>query len=104
MSEARGVDFGYRTLVVRRSGVALRWQARSVLVCAVLAGLTLALTVWALTLGEYPLGLGQVWAALTGDPDAGFARTVVVEWRAPRALAALVSARRWASPARCSSR
>lgn len=90
MKAVSGVDFGYRTLVVRRSGVALRWQARSVLVCAVLAGSTLALTVWALTLGEYPLGLGQVWAALTGDPDAGFARTVVVEWRAPRALAALI--------------
>ena len=31
-----------------------------------------------------------MWAALTGDPEAGFARTVVVEWRAPRAVAAVI--------------
>jgi ABC-type enterobactin transport system permease subunit len=86
----RQVDFGHRTLVVRTGGWATRWHGRSVLVCAVLAIATLAVTVWALTLGDYPLSLAQVWAAVTGDPDAGFARTVVVEWRAPRAVAAVV--------------
>ncbi|MGO1855358.1 MAG: FecCD family ABC transporter permease, partial [Microbacteriaceae bacterium] len=30
-----------------------------------------------------------MWAALV-DPDAGFARTVVLEWRLPRAVAAIV--------------
>lgn len=84
------VDFGHRTVVVRRSGLALRWRVRTVIVCLILAALTLAVTAWALALGDYPLTMAQVWAALTNDPDAGFARTVVVEWRAPRAVAAAV--------------
>lgn len=84
------VDFGHRTVVVRRSGLALRWRVRTVVVCLILAALTLAVTAWALALGDYPLTMAQVWAALTNDPDAGFARTVVVEWRAPRAVAAAV--------------
>lgn len=83
------VDFGHRTIVVRRLGLARRWQTRSAVVCAVLAVLALAVTAWTLTLGDYSLSLAQVWAAVTGDPDAGFARTVVVEWRMPRALAAV---------------
>ncbi|WP_037145057.1 FecCD family ABC transporter permease [Rhodococcoides fascians] len=84
------VDFGHRTIVVRKGALAARWHSRSVFVCGVLALATLAVTVWALTLGDYPLSLGQVWAAITGNPEAGFARTVVVEWRAPRAVAAVV--------------
>lgn len=52
--------------------------------------LTLLLALWALTLGDYPLSLGQVWAALEDAPGAGFARTVVVDWRLPRLLAAVV--------------
>lgn len=83
-------DFGYRTLVLRRAGLDLRWQARSVLVCVVLTALTLAVSVWALTLGDYALSLRETWLALVNDPDAGFARTVVVEWRLPRTLAAAV--------------
>lgn len=84
------VRFGYRVVVQRGPGVAVRWCVRSVLACAMLSALTLVLTAWALTLGDYPLTLTQTWDALIGDPDAGFARTVVLDWRAPRALAALV--------------
>ena len=84
------VDFGHRTVVVRGSGLALRWRVRTVVMCLILAALTLAVTAWARALGDYPLTMAQVWAALTNDPDAGFARTVVVEWRAPRAVAAAV--------------
>lgn len=84
------VDFGHRTLVLRRAGFALRWRLRTVVVCAVLAASTLAVSVWALTSGDYPLTLAQVWAALLDDPDAGFARTLVMEWRLPRIVAAVV--------------
>ncbi|WP_193081531.1 FecCD family ABC transporter permease [Brevibacterium aurantiacum] len=84
------VDFGHRTVVVRRGPVAVRWRTRTVIVCSIFTVLTFAVTVWALMLGDYPLTFAQVWAALTGDPDAGFARTVVVGWRAPRAVAAVV--------------
>lgn len=84
------IDFGHRTVVVRRGGFALRWQARTIVVCAILAGLAVAVTAGALALGDYALSPARVWAALVNDPDAGFARTVVVEWRAPRAIAAVV--------------
>jgi iron complex transport system permease protein len=84
------VDFGHRGLVVRRAGFALRWRWRTVVVCAALAAATAAVSVWALTSGDYPLTLEQVRAALVGDPDAGFARTLVVEWRLPRIVAAIV--------------
>jgi iron complex transport system permease protein len=55
--------------------------------------LTLALigllgAVLALGLGDYPLTPAQVVEALVGS-DSGFARTVVVEWRAPRVMVAL---------------
>ena len=89
-SRPRPVDFGHRTLVVRRAGFALRWPARAVLVGVVLVVLTIGLVGLALTLGDYPLTPAQVWAALLDDPAAGFARTVVVEWRLPRILAAVV--------------
>ncbi|WP_235038207.1 iron chelate uptake ABC transporter family permease subunit [Microbacterium sp. 18062] len=84
------VDFGHRTVTMRRGPLALRWRLRTTAVCAVLGVLAVAVTMWALTLGDYPIALGEVWAALVNAPDAGFARTVVVEWRLPRALAAVV--------------
>ena len=42
----------------------------------------------ALSLGDYPLSLPQVVAALTSDQ--GFASKIVVEWRLPRVLAAIM--------------
>lgn len=84
------VRFGYRVLVLRRGGFALRWRVRSVAVCMVFLVTTVMVAAWALTSGDYSLNLGQVWAVLTGDPDAGFARVVVIEWRLPRVLAAVV--------------
>lgn len=89
MSPQPAIDFGHRVAVLRWAGLANRWQLRSLVVCAILATFALALTGWALTLGDYPLSLAQVWQALT-DSDAGFARTVVMEWRAPRAVAAVI--------------
>ncbi|MGB4780405.1 FecCD family ABC transporter permease [Microbacterium sp.] len=76
--------------MVRGGGVATRLRLRTALVCAVIAALAMVGTVWALMLGAYPISLSQIWAALIDGPDAGFARTVVVDWRAPRAVAALI--------------
>ncbi|OZF26311.1 iron ABC transporter permease [Rhodococcus sp. 14-2483-1-2] len=84
------MNFRHRTVVVRRSRFAVRWQLRSILVCAVLLAATVVVSAWAVTLGNYPITLDQVWGALINDPDVGFARTVVVEWRLPRILAAAV--------------
>lgn len=84
------VDFGRPTLVLRRAGFALKWRVRALVVAAILLLLLAGVTILALVLGDYPLTPAQVWAALANDPDAGFARTVVVEWRAPRTAAAAV--------------
>jgi iron complex transport system permease protein len=83
------VDFGRRVLVLRRLGVALRLDRRSVVVCAALALATSGLAVLALMTGSYELSPGQVLAALTGG-ETGLARDIVVEWRLPRVAAALV--------------
>jgi iron complex transport system permease protein len=56
----------------------------------VLTVLTIMVMLWALTLGDLPLSVGEMWGAIVNDPTAGFARTVVLEWRLPRVLAAVV--------------
>lgn len=83
------VDFGQRMVVARRGRFALRWSLRSVVVCVALTMMMVAVTAWSLASGEFPLSLAEVWLALVNDPDAGFARVVVVEWRLPRAVAAV---------------
>jgi iron complex transport system permease protein len=58
-------------------------------VCLVLLVVALAIGVVALTTGDYPLTVAQVLQALVGGTD-GPVQMVVVEWRLPRALMALV--------------
>ncbi|ROR93124.1 iron complex transport system permease protein [Salana multivorans] len=84
------VDPGYRSVALRAGGLAGRWRLRALLVCAGLVVAAVTLAAVGLVVGDYPLTLPQVLAALTNDPDAGFARTVVVDWRLPRVLAGLV--------------
>lgn len=60
---------------------------RQVLVGLALLVLTLALAVWALGLGDYPLRPDEVLHALVHDD--GFASTIVRQWRAPRVVSAL---------------
>ncbi|WP_036319899.1 FecCD family ABC transporter permease [Microbacterium indicum] len=62
-------------------------RARIVLASLVVA--LVALAVFALAAGSYALTPAEVLGAMF-DPDAGFARTVVLEWRLPRVAAALV--------------
>ena len=82
------IDFGRRVRIWGRGGFWLRIDVRTTLVCIALAAVCIALGLLALVNGEYPLTLPQVWHALTsGEQD--FTRTVVVEWRMPRALAAI---------------
>ena len=74
---------------IHRFGLDLRVATRSVVVCGVLiAGAVLA-AMLALRIGDYPLTLAQVARSLVGQED-GFAATVVVEWRLPRAFGALI--------------
>jgi iron complex transport system permease protein len=76
---ARGtVSSGRRMTTGRRRGVATLTLAAVALVVALVA----------LGIGDYPLSPLEVVRALTGSD--GFASTIVLEWRLPRVLAALV--------------
>ncbi len=83
------VDFGRRVLVLRHRRIAVRLQWRSVVVCTVLAVAVAGTAVLALMTGSYALSPGQVLSALTGR-ESGFVQEIVVEWRLPRVVAALV--------------
>ena len=61
---------------------------RTLLVWLLLIIAALTTIVLGVSLGSYPLSANQLFAVLTGAED-GFERTVVLEWRLPRALAAL---------------
>ncbi len=84
------IDFGRPQLVVRRgSRVALRASWRSIAVLSALGAAALVLAVLALGVGEYPVSPAEVVAVLTGS-DHGFTSVVVLQWRLPRIIAALV--------------
>lgn len=85
----RIVDFGRSTLLLRRGRLALRLDRRTATVCSMLGVLTMALGLWNLMLGDFALSVSQVVSVLTGRED-GFAQTVVLQWRAPRVVAAIV--------------
>lgn len=90
VERAERVCFGRRVLVVRLAPwFSLRLGLRTVLVCALLAVAALGAAVLGLSTGQFALSPGEVIAALTGG-GTGPARLVVVEWRLPRALLALL--------------
>lgn len=81
---------GRATWTLRRGGVALRFDRRAVLVCTVLTVVVAALGIVTLGSGSISLTPVQVLSALL-DPDADArARLVVVTWRLPRLLFAVV--------------
>lgn len=79
----------HRARTVGLPGSARRVPRRQVVVTAVLTGVTVLLALLALGLGDYPLSPVEVVRAAL-DPAAGFAHEVVVEWRLPRVLTAVV--------------
>ncbi|MFK0002756.1 iron-enterobactin ABC transporter permease [Paenarthrobacter sp. NPDC090522] len=85
----QGVDFGRSTVLVRVRSLSVRFDVRSILVCFALLAATLAVAVVSLSIGDYEVSVHQVLQAFTGDAP-GFAQTIVMEWRLPRVLSALV--------------
>ncbi|AJQ89973.1 FecCD family ABC transporter permease [Propionibacterium freudenreichii] len=65
-----------------------RIPRRMIIACAVICAACVAISLLALSLGDYPLSIPEVVSALFGDQ--GFATTVVTQWRAPRVVAGLV--------------
>ncbi|WP_147916242.1 FecCD family ABC transporter permease [Ruania zhangjianzhongii] len=76
-------------LVLRWRRASVRLHPRTLVVCAVLGGLTLVLALWSVTLGTMPLSIGEVVTALTGGGDEQLNK-VVLEWRLPRVVGALL--------------
>ena len=89
--QATSIDFGRRTLAIRgfRGLVSFRVDVRTVGVTAVLVAAALALAVVALGLGEFSIAVPDVVSALLGQ-SSGAVHMVVVEWRLPRVLLALL--------------
>jgi iron complex transport system permease protein len=83
------VDFGRRTLVVRRRRLALRIDMRSIVVCVALVLAVIVLALLALATGSYQISVGQVVSALMGG-ETGLVHDIVVEWRLPRVAATVV--------------
>lgn len=83
------IAFGYRSRTVRHRFFSGRMGVRSLTVSAALFLTAVALGAVALTHGDYPLTIQQVFATLTGG-ERGFEWTIVAEWRLPIAIAAVV--------------
>lgn len=83
------VDFGEDRRPIRVgervSGIV---NTRGVVLLLVSAIGCVLVTVAAIVLGDYPVPLGQIIPILSGA-DLGFSNTVVLEWRLPRAVAAV---------------
>ncbi len=85
---ANGLDFGRATVRMRHAGLRVRMDVRTLVVCGLIALATTAVALAALATGDFRLTPLEVVAAVfEGD---GFAHTVVVEWRMPRVLVAIV--------------
>ncbi|MFT4232548.1 MAG: iron chelate uptake ABC transporter family permease subunit [Leucobacter sp.] len=85
----RAVDFGYAGRTLRTRWFSGRLAVRLITVSAACFVIAIGAAVVALTLGQYPLALDQVATALVGG-GASFHRTIVLEWRLPVAVAAVL--------------
>ncbi|MGK9148473.1 iron chelate uptake ABC transporter family permease subunit [Plantibacter flavus] len=84
-----GVDAGPRTIAWRGRGLSLRFRLRTVVVCGVFGVVVLTLALLALCLGDLPLSVGEVASVFLGG-QGGLVQTVVLEWRLPRVIAAVL--------------
>lgn len=78
-----------RAVVLRGRGISIRVDRRAVIVAATLLVVIIALALWGLTLGSFQVSVPEVVQVLFGGGE-GSARKVVLEWRGPRILAAII--------------
>lgn len=85
------IDFGRPTRVVRLfdGRLTFRLDMKVTGLVALMVAIALVLTLLTLASGEYQVPLGEVLGALLGQAE-GRVHMVVVEWRLPRALLALI--------------
>lgn len=86
--EADAIEVGYRRTVLRSGPLTMPIRTRSVAVGTVVGLVVVILGVLSLGLGTYTLTPGEVMAVFLGGGE-GLDRTVVMEWRLPRTLAAI---------------
>ncbi|HCT13262.1 FecCD family ABC transporter permease [Corynebacterium nuruki] len=85
-----GVDFGYRNVIVRTPKTSTRIHVRLAVVAVSFFVAAAVLALIAMGMGDYPLNPWQIAKAVFGVPETRFHRIVVVEWRMPVAIAAVV--------------
>lgn len=83
------VDFGARSRRVRLGPLQTRIDLRAATICVGALLIALAVSLVALAIGKVQLSVGEVVGALVGEADR-FTYTVVVDWRGPRVVAAVV--------------
>ena len=88
-TEEGRVDIGYPSLTLRTPLLSQRMPLRLVLLSAALLLGAAAVATAAITFGDFPLTVGDVLGAFTGAAER-FHRVIVLEWRSPVALAAVV--------------
>jgi iron complex transport system permease protein len=84
-----GVTFGRRQCVIRIGSVSVRASWRAIIVVAALSVGAFVIAVVAVGLGKYTVAPADVLGVLTGS-NTSFDRVVVLEWRMPRMLMALL--------------
>lgn len=83
------VSFGTPTAVLRTPAFSFRIALRPLIGSGIMLLVALASAIAALQFGDYPLSVGEVLHALFVADDS-FSRTVVLEWRLPIALSAIL--------------
>ena len=84
------VDFGRRLLRLDTAGLSALVPLRGLVVCAALVAVIVTAGLASMTVGAYDVGLGDVLRALVGPSVDADVRQVVVEWRLPRVLFAVL--------------
>lgn len=82
------IDFG-RKYIHLKGPVKLRLDVRSMSVTAIFLAAVLALGLFSLMVGTLKLSIVEVFSAFSGELT-GLKRTVVIDWRLPRVIAAIV--------------
>ncbi|WP_375373634.1 FecCD family ABC transporter permease [Mycobacterium sp. AZCC_0083] len=88
-NDTAGVTFGRRQCVIRIGNASARASWRAIIVVAALLVGAFVIAVVAVGLGKYTVAPADVLGVLTGS-NTSFDRVVVLEWRMPRMLMALL--------------
>lgn len=86
---SRVIEFGRRQCVIRVGAASARMSWRAVFVVTSLLFSSVALAVIAVSIGKYPVAPADVLGVLVGT-NSSFDRVVILEWRLPRMLTALL--------------